>query len=78
MRRLSRTIARSRQKSFESVRWHRHKAPPASLKVADAAGEGIDPSHHQNVSIAQEVEHHAQFLPVFRGRAPALLSAMTS
>src|SRR5262249_31094459 len=43
------------------------------LEVADAAGEAIDPGHHQDVARPEEIEDDPQLLASLRGCAAPLL-----
>jgi hypothetical protein len=42
------------------------------LKVANAPGEPVDPRHHEDITLAHEIEDGAQLLTPCRGRAAAL------
>src|SRR5262249_20020627 len=47
--------------------------PRDVLKIADTAGETVDPRHHEDIALPQEIEHGAQFLaPLRAGAAPLL------
>jgi hypothetical protein len=58
-----------------SLEMRRAPSPRADiLQIADAAGQAVNARDHQHVTLAEEVEDGAQFLPSCRARAAALLS----